>query len=176
MSAPQKLLQHAACPSGEIGLELARFMDAGNCWALLAALLALQPGSLLEIGFGGAGFYRRWRAMHPDSRYVGVDIAQTCAAAFRPDTNAQAIVGSADALPIDGETFDNVLALNSVYYWPDPVWCVCEMLRIARPGGTIVLGMVDAVEWDRMVAGLPDHFSGLPKPIARHYRGSEAAE
>jgi hypothetical protein len=57
MTSPHELLQHAANLVGKIGLELARLMDAGDCWAQLAALLALQPRSLCEIDFGAGGMF-----------------------------------------------------------------------------------------------------------------------
>ncbi|RKR75095.1 class I SAM-dependent methyltransferase [Frondihabitans australicus] len=58
---------------------------------------------------------------------------------IRAVPGAQVLPGSAERLPIDGESVDAVLAAQS-WHWVDPARAVPEVARVLRPGGT--LGMV----------------------------------
>lgn len=43
----------------------------------------------------------------------------------------------ADSLPFDDDTFDVVVSRLGVMFFPDPPAAIGEMLRVARPGGTL---------------------------------------
>lgn len=67
---------------------------------------------------------------------------------------AQVLPGSAERLPIDGESVDAVLAAQA-WHWVDPARAVPEVARVLRPGGVLGLlwnirevdgGWVDALE------------------------------
>ena len=44
-----------------------------------------------------------------------------------------------DALPYGDATFDRVLTVHTIYFWPDPVAAFREVRRVIRPGGRFVL-------------------------------------
>jgi len=78
---------------------------------------------------------------------------------IRAVPTAQVLPGSAERLPLDGESFDAVLAAQA-WHWVDPARAVPEVARVLKPGGT--LGLVwnirdETVPW---VAALGDlmHF------------------
>jgi ubiquinone/menaquinone biosynthesis C-methylase UbiE len=47
----------------------------------------------------------------------------------------------ADSLPFDNDTFDVVVSRLGVMFFPDPLAAVREMLRVARPGGSLALAV-----------------------------------
>lgn len=51
------------------------------------------------------------------------------------------VLGDAEALPFDTDSFDRYVSAGSVEYWPDPQRAVGEAYRVLRPGGVaLVIG------------------------------------
>jgi ubiquinone/menaquinone biosynthesis C-methylase UbiE len=48
--------------------------------------------------------------------------------------------GSVERLPFGDNTFDRVLAINSMQVWPDAMAGLREIRRVMKPGGRIALG------------------------------------
>jgi SAM-dependent methyltransferase len=42
-------------------------------------------------------------------------------------------------LPFPGDKFDLVTAVETQYYWPDLVKDMQEVLRVLKPGGTLIV-------------------------------------
>jgi ubiquinone/menaquinone biosynthesis C-methylase UbiE len=59
--------------------------------------------------------------------------------------------GDAMALPYDDESFDQVCAIETFYFWPDPMRGLAEAYRVLRPGGQITV----ALEMSREAAADP---------------------
>ena len=53
--------------------------------------------------------------------------------------SAQAVRGSAYALPFDDETFDRVVAAEVLEHLPDDARAMAELHRVLKPGGTIAV-------------------------------------
>jgi ubiquinone/menaquinone biosynthesis C-methylase UbiE len=47
--------------------------------------------------------------------------------------------GDAMALPYPDESFDAVCAIETLYFWPDPVQGLREARRVLRPGGRLAV-------------------------------------
>lgn len=54
--------------------------------------------------------------------------------------------GNVAALPYDDESFDKVIAVETLYFWPDPVANLKEVHRILKPGGLVALAMEGSTE------------------------------
>jgi demethylmenaquinone methyltransferase/2-methoxy-6-polyprenyl-1,4-benzoquinol methylase len=54
--------------------------------------------------------------------------------------------GDADNLPFVDESFDAVVSVGAIEYFPEPQLVLNEFARVTRPGGTIVVGGPEA-EW-----------------------------
>jgi ubiquinone/menaquinone biosynthesis C-methylase UbiE len=48
--------------------------------------------------------------------------------------------GSVESLPFHDDSFDKVLAINSMQVWPDPAVGLREVRRVMKPGARIALG------------------------------------
>lgn len=54
--------------------------------------------------------------------------------------------GTAESVPYSDASFDRVLSVNTIYFWPDPRPELREMRRVLRPGGVLVLCFRGAVD------------------------------
>lgn len=102
--------------------------------------MALKPGDLfLDIGCGN-GYAVRWAAEHvgPSGKATGVDLSPEMIAlcqqqALHPVEQYQ--VANVEALPFDENTFDRILSVESIYYYPDIPKALAEVYRVLKPGG-----------------------------------------
>lgn len=102
--------------------------------------------TILDVGCGGGRTIQKLAAQAPEGKVFGVDYANGSVAASRA-TNAQLIKdgrveikhASVSQLPFPNDMFDLVTAVETQYYWPDPVNDMREILRVLKPGGKLVV-------------------------------------
>jgi ubiquinone/menaquinone biosynthesis C-methylase UbiE len=106
-----------------------RALDVGAGTGALAFALAARVGSV-----------------------VAVEVDEEAAARARDDAppNCEVIVGDGEALPFDSFTFDLAATMRALHHTPQPEAIVAELVRVTRPGGTILvvdqLAPVDPLE------------------------------
>jgi ubiquinone/menaquinone biosynthesis C-methylase UbiE len=140
----ERLAAPFAHPKGLLGRLAARAMLATNGplsdWAL--ELLALDPADrVLEIGFGPGELVRQMAERVGRGQVVGVDSSELMVrqatqrnAARVQSGQVSLTMGSASALPYEGRSFDKVVTVNSIHFWPDMVQGLREVGRVLRPG------------------------------------------
>jgi SAM-dependent methyltransferase len=84
--------------------------------------------TVLNVG-AGTGSYE------PDDRYV---IAVEPSAAMRARRRTPAVIGVAEALPFDDESFDAAMAMATIHQWPELERGLSELRRVAR-GPVVIL-------------------------------------
>lgn len=116
--------------------------------------LALPPGlRWLDVGCGNGAFTEVIAGRCAPARLDGVDPSegQLAFARTRAGTpRARYEQGDAMALPFPDATFDVAVMALVIFFVPDPRRGVAEMVRVARPGGTIA-----AYAWDMHGGGFP---------------------
>jgi SAM-dependent methyltransferase len=123
--------------------------DQGFLRMLGARLRITGARSVLDVGCGAAHWGRAVvKHMAPEATLTGVDREPhflRLAAAARPRGPAaeQFVRGDVEALPFDDDTFDVVTCQTVLIHVPDLAKAVAEMVRVARPGGTILLAEPD---------------------------------
>ena len=90
-------------------------------------------GELLDVGCGDRRYEASFRG-HA-TRYRGVDLPSS---RFL-QAQAPTAYASGDALPFRGGSFDTVLGLSMLTYFPEPRRMVDEAHRVLKPGGTLIL-------------------------------------
>ena len=111
----------------------------------------------------------------PEGMVVGTDVAPEMVEAARREVarsklrNARFEVAFSDALPFSANLFDAVVSRFGVMFFPSPVDCLREMLRVLKPGGRIALAVWYAAErnpFDSIVSRVVDRYSEPvpPKP------------
>ena len=144
------LATQLADPRGILGRAVARLMNRSN--AIMnrraLALLGTRPGHrVLEIGFGGGLCLEPLLALVQGGDVVGIEPSATMVKSarhrFRGAIEAERLqltLGTVDERPYPAHSFDRVLSVNTIYFWPSLERSLAEILRVLKPGGTLVLG------------------------------------
>ncbi|URM89796.1 methyltransferase domain-containing protein [Streptomyces sp. MRC013] len=134
----------------------------GTAGRLVGHLMTLQHRSLtvwtiehmevrrsqrvLDVGCGGGMAVKLLSERTPQGFVAGVDYSMDMVSqAVR--RNADAIArgrvevrhGDSAALPYDDAGFDHVSAIETFYFWPDPMRGLAEAHRVLRPGGQVAI-------------------------------------
>lgn len=151
MSLPQKLLLRMfGRPTGLLG-RIGGFLlalEKGEFIPWVIEQLQIAPGDrLLEVGFGPGVAIHYVTKQTAAGHIAGVDYsdimvqqATTRNAAAIAAGKVELHYGSAAALPFPEQRFDGAFAINSMQLWPDAVAGLCEIHRVLKPGGRLVLG------------------------------------
>jgi SAM-dependent methyltransferase len=138
------------------GAAYERYM--GN-WSQLAGQtflewLAAEPGlRWLDVGCGNGAFTEMLVEQCAPLSVHGIDPSeeQLAFARKRPSLRAaQLDRGDAMALPFSDHTFDAAVMPLVIFFVPDPIRGVAEMVRVVRPGGVVA-----AYAWDMAGGGFP---------------------
>jgi ubiquinone/menaquinone biosynthesis C-methylase UbiE len=176
-----RLFHPSSRPSGQgITIGTPRFYDlsAGllfggtrrRSYRRLMEAAGVQRGDrALDVGCGPGYFVRMLaEAVSPMGFAVGIDAApEMVEYASRKASrlsNCSFQAGTADALPFPDASFDVVVSSLMMHHLPDEVRlpAVCEMKRVLRPGGTLLLADFTIPEkggW-HIVAVLTGHVGG----------------
>jgi ubiquinone/menaquinone biosynthesis C-methylase UbiE len=101
---------------------------------------------ILDVGCGGGRTVSKLAAIAPQGKVYGLDFAEASIAAAKK-TNAQWIAmgrveireGSVSQMPFADHTFDLVTAVETHFWWPDLPADMREVLRVLKPGGTLLI-------------------------------------
>ena len=102
--------------------------------------------TILDVGCGGGRTIEKLAALATRGMVYGADYAKGSVAASL-GKNAQLIQAgrveikqaSVSQLPFPEDKFDLVTAVETQYYWPDLVKDMQEILRVLKPGGTLMV-------------------------------------
>jgi SAM-dependent methyltransferase len=136
----------------------------------LAGWLPGRAGELLDLGCGTGSL--SLLAAARGHRVTAVDLSPRMAERARTKlagTGAEVLTGDAARPPVEGRTFDVVLARHVVWALPDPEAALRHWWSLLRPGGRLIL--VEGVWGD---IGIPaDRLTGALAPLnaeVRHER------
>jgi SAM-dependent methyltransferase len=112
---------------------------------LTVDLLDVSQGkTVLDVGCGTGDFTRAFAvAAAPGGLAVGLDASKTMlsvAAEKGGEGNLAYVRADACELPFDDGEFDAVSCVGCIHLLADPFKSLGEMVRVARPGGRIVIG------------------------------------
>ena len=141
-------------PHGLLGRGVAVLLNRGNRPAVAGAVDATEATAgqtVADIGFGGGlGLDLFLRRVAPQGTVYGVEVAEDMLARARArfaDESAagqmRLVKGSLTALPLDENSLDAAISVNTVYFVSDLDAACAELARVLRPGGRAVLGVGD---------------------------------
>lgn len=150
MRRPDLIARQSARPRGLLGWIVARVMCTETAADNDAVLDLLDPDladRVLEIGFGHGRSLERLADLVPAGRVAGIDHSELMLR-LATRRNRRAVedglvdlrLGDSVELPFDGGSFEGILAVHTLYFWPDPLAQLRECLRVLTPGGRLVLG------------------------------------
>jgi ubiquinone/menaquinone biosynthesis C-methylase UbiE len=178
MRRPEFIARQSGCPRGLLGRLIGRIMAAETAGANEEALelLQVQRGDrVLEVGFGHGRTIARAAELAGDTGVVtGIDcshdmvrMARTHCATLIARGRVVLDEGDSAQLSYPERTFDRVLSVHTIYFWPDPLHDLRECHRVLKPGGRFVLGFRDAAD---------EHAADFPANVYRFYTAQQVCE
>ena len=149
VAAAVYLLNQVRKPAKWVGRPFLWIMNASHSsvtdWGLRHVQME-KDFTILDVGCGGGRTIQKLAALATEGMVYGVDYAQGSVAASR-GKNARLIEagrveikeGSVSQLPFPENKFNLVTAVETQYYWPDLVKDMQEILRVLKPGGTLMV-------------------------------------
>ena len=114
-------------------------------WGLTHVQIA-KGISILDVGCGGGRTIEKLAATAINGKVYGIDYAAGSVATSRARNKELIRAGRVDIqqasvskLPFPTSTLDVATAIETQYYWPDLVNDMREILRVLKPGGTLVI-------------------------------------
>jgi SAM-dependent methyltransferase len=112
--------------------------------AVLAALRTAPHARVLDVGCGTGQLAARIRRELTGAHVVGCDFSAGMLRHARArDARIPWVGGDAGRLPFHDGAFDAVVSTEAFHWFPDPVGALREMRRVLRPGGRLLLGVVN---------------------------------
>ncbi len=112
-----------------------------------------RRGRLLDVGAGQSP----WRFLLGDVQYVGLDIED--AAQFGMTRNPDIVYYDGGRMPFPDDSFNHALCVEVVEHVSDPQALFAELLRVLKPGGSLVL----TVPWSARLHHLPHDYRRLTR-------------
>ncbi len=136
-------------PTGRVGWLLGRIMALQHRSLTLWTIdqMGVQTDDqILDVGCGGGMAIGLLARRASEGLVAGLDYSPEMvrqATARNRDAVGRGGVevrgGDAMALPYEDESFDQVCAIETFYFWPDPLQGLREARRVLRPGGQLVV-------------------------------------
>jgi SAM-dependent methyltransferase len=120
---------------GNVRFHLRMWVDLQllTCQRFLAPRLGVLNGALLDVGCGEMPF----RPLLPSGMtYTGIDVPAS--ESFGMGRNFDIVYFDGKTIPFADASFDNVLCTEVLEHAEDPGCLIAEMLRVLRPGGTLL--------------------------------------
>jgi len=112
-------------------------------------LRQVTPGAkVLEAGCGKGRFLKAIREAHPDVACTGVDPSAALQSCLPGGIAGSA--GSLEDIPAPADTYDVVFAVEAIEHSIDPERAVAEMVRVAKPGGAVIIIDKQQAAWGRL--------------------------
>lgn len=110
--------------------------------------LALAPegGHVLDVGTGPGQLVLELARARADARVTGVDLepsmvelAQQAVHQAGHEPRVRVLVGDVAVLPLESASVDVAVASMTAHHWPDVPAAVRELVRVLRPGGSLLV-------------------------------------
>jgi len=136
-------------PTGLLGRFILWNMNARHSkvtdWGLSHGSIKTHD-TILDVGCGGGRTVSKLAAMASQGKVYGVDFSKE-SVAMASKINRQWIdmarveirEGSVSQLPFQEDVFDLVTAVETHFWWPDLPVGMREVLRVLKPGGTLII-------------------------------------
>ena len=149
MSEIAKRLNQCRKPTGELGKFVVEDMNQSHYeltgWGL-EKLSIKENDVILDIGSGGGRTVNRLANLSRNGKIYGIDYSLDCvswASEFNKELIDEGRVYIANAsvenLPFEDEKFDIITAVETIYFWPDFLKNINEVLRVLKPKGKFLV-------------------------------------
>ncbi|WP_138432101.1 class I SAM-dependent methyltransferase [Fodinibius saliphilus] len=146
----KELASQLRFPEGKKGADIGRKMDETNISMTIDTIDALNISaydSILEIGHGNCNHLGKVLSQANNIRYSGLEISATMKREAQRvnkkhiDSNrATFYLYGGSIFPFEDHTFNQVMTVNTIYFWENPIDLLQEVFRVLKPGGFFGIG------------------------------------
>jgi ubiquinone/menaquinone biosynthesis C-methylase UbiE len=114
-----------------------RIMQAFYKDVALDVAKEVSGGRILDVGTGPSYLPLRISEVLPGSEVIGIDVSEDMIRIARKNAegkNVKFLVGDANKMPFEDDSFDLVVSTGSLHHWRNPVNVLNEIYRVLRPG------------------------------------------
>jgi len=148
----KELERQLSCPTGAVGLEVARNMHENNLGMTVNTIdfLDLRDShAVLELGHGNCNHLSILIEKARNLRYQGLELSETmyeeaqrCNANLMRRHDISFTLYDGNRIPFDDHTFDRIMTVNTIYFWKNPEAFIQEIARVLKPDGRAVISYV----------------------------------
>ena len=149
----KELAKQLGNPTGKIGIEVANMMNANNIGMTKHTFTSLNLDKndvVLELGHGNCGHLPFLMKQAKNLKYFGLEISELMQQEAIKSNQNYIKNNSADfrlyngtEIFFDGETFDKIFTVNTLYFWQNPNLLLNEIYRVLKPNGIFALTFAD---------------------------------
>ena len=110
----------------------------------IKALILTDNEKVLELGHGNAGHLTYLLDFAENISYTGLEISETMK--IEAENINQKYLSQAkfqlydgNKIPLENESFDKIMTVNTIYFWENPVEFLNEIYRVLNEHGSFVL-------------------------------------
>jgi len=161
-------IETAGCPAGDAGREMILRMNREHGPLRTWGFTHIHAGrSVLDIGCGGGAALFELAERCPGAKLAGCDVSPLAIEIATALNEAHVKAGrmtfhlcGVPDLPFADGAFDTAFSVESLYFWPDQLAGLREILRVLAPGGSFMTAL-------EMVGGMMDE---RQMAIVKHLR------
>lgn len=138
-----------ACPHGDRAADFSRTMLFRNLPVYHSAYRCLNicaGNRILEIGYGNGGLLGTILSLAPNLHYTGIERSLAVHQDASRFNQAYITAGKATylftedgSLSFTDASFDRILTVNTIYFWPDPYTILSQITAALAPNGLFCL-------------------------------------
>ncbi|WP_026883795.1 class I SAM-dependent methyltransferase [Clostridium akagii] len=149
MSEIARRLKQCRKPQGEIGKVVADEMNESHfkltTWGLQKVKVE-KSNVILDIGCGGGRTVNRLAHLATDGKIYGMDYSEDCVnwsrdynKEFIDKKKVEIIKASVEQIPFEDNKFDNIFAVETIYFWPSLIESLKEVRRVLKDTGKFII-------------------------------------
>ena len=150
MGLSEKIRNSRKKPEGFIGRMTAKRMNGGPNARLaewgFKHIRSYGNEDAIDLGCGGGANIAKLLSYLPAGNVTGIDYSEVSVEVSRALNDAaikggrcSVLLANVSTIPLPDCSFHLATAFDTVSFWPDPVSCFREVLRILKPGGTFLI-------------------------------------
>ncbi len=122
-----------------------KYLNSFEIGKLLPLLLDLKDKKVLDVGAGTGRI--SCELINRGAQVTALDVSEKILAVLKKKNNKiKTIIGEAESLPFEKETFDVVTAVFLILHLKDPTVFFDEVYRVLKPGGLFLVTNINQKE------------------------------
>lgn len=119
-------------------------------WMVADILGPLYNRKILDVGCGSGDLLDFLAQSHPDNEFFGIDLDVSCASRLFQKLENQKLAmtliqaNAQKRIPFPDNTFDRVIAMETLEHTKDPCKLLGEIIRVCKPDGKIICTIPNA--------------------------------